>query len=302
MAVSEKTSVNAGEERGDIIDPENGTELARQLNQDRLLAQCLGGPFPEGQALTPGQRVLDLACGPGGWALQVAHAYPKVEVIGVDRASAVVEYARALAFSQGLDNAHFQMADVRSMLPFAAQSFDLVNGRFLLSAICRNGWPSLLAECRRVLRPGGVLQLTEGKLVLTTSEPIGAFERLLASALYEAGHGFLETSLGIAKRLPRLLERAGFEQIATHARVLDGRAGPVERALFENNAALLTLLEQFLLQSGLTTPEELEVLRQRVFIELYQGKHSLHWPLLTVWGQAGGQFHCLFSSEKYDVL
>ena len=158
-------------------------------------------------------------------------------------------------------------------LPFAAHSFDLVNGRFLLSFMPRTSWPALLAECRRLLRPGGILRLTEGEL---------------ARALYEAGHSFTETSLGIARRLPRLLQQARFERVSSYLRVLDSTASPKERALFENNMPLLTLLEPFLLRWGETTSEALETLRQQVFIDLYQGEHPLHWPLPTVWGQADG--------------
>ncbi|WP_376797425.1 class I SAM-dependent methyltransferase, partial [Thermogemmatispora sp.] len=113
-----------------VIDPENVGELARLMHQDQLLTRGMGGLFPEfpaGPPLPAGGRVLDLACGPGGWALEVAFAYPKVEVIGVDISGSVIEYARTQALSRGLDNAHFRTMNVMQPLDFADGTFDLIN-------------------------------------------------------------------------------------------------------------------------------------------------------------------------------
>src|SRR2546421_6673892 len=61
---------------GYVIDAESPAETARLMKQDRLLTECMGGVFPEGVDLSPSTSILDLACGPGGWALDVAFAYP----------------------------------------------------------------------------------------------------------------------------------------------------------------------------------------------------------------------------------
>ena len=48
--------------------------------------------------------MLDLACGPGGWACEVARLYPQIDVIGVDISEKMMRYARAHAQAQRLDN------------------------------------------------------------------------------------------------------------------------------------------------------------------------------------------------------
>src|SRR5579875_18431 len=55
-----------------VIDSEEAAELARLMQQDRILTEALGGLFPEGRLLPEDGCLLDLACGPGGWALEVA--------------------------------------------------------------------------------------------------------------------------------------------------------------------------------------------------------------------------------------
>src|SRR5438105_14305842 len=90
-----------------VIDAESGEETARLLNQDVLVTQIMGPLFPDGTDLAQIHDALDIACGPGGWGLEVARTYPKITVIGVDVSRTLAEYARARARVLGLDNAIF---------------------------------------------------------------------------------------------------------------------------------------------------------------------------------------------------
>lgn len=67
-----------------FIDPEDATEKARLLLQGRLMSQNMGGLLPEGIELEKVHNVLDMACGPGGWAIDVAFENPEMQVTGVD--------------------------------------------------------------------------------------------------------------------------------------------------------------------------------------------------------------------------
>ena len=54
-------------------DPESGAEMARLIDQDRLITRCMGGLLPERSNDFSGiHRVLDIGCGPGGWVLELA--------------------------------------------------------------------------------------------------------------------------------------------------------------------------------------------------------------------------------------
>ncbi|HLZ64458.1 MAG TPA: class I SAM-dependent methyltransferase, partial [Ktedonosporobacter sp.] len=150
------STTSGNEERGSyFIDQENAAEMARLLAQDRLLTQGMGGLLAERPNLVSIQSVLDLACGPGGWALDLAREYPQIEVYGVDISQRMIAYAQALAQSQGRRNAHFFIMDVTQPLDFPDASFDLINVRFMLGFLRASRWPDLFQECQRLLRPGG---------------------------------------------------------------------------------------------------------------------------------------------------
>ena len=60
-----------------FINPEEAAETSRLLMQDRVVTKEMGGVFPVDLDPSSIHLVLDLACGPGGWASEVARAYPR---------------------------------------------------------------------------------------------------------------------------------------------------------------------------------------------------------------------------------
>jgi ubiquinone/menaquinone biosynthesis C-methylase UbiE len=111
---------------------------------ERMLASC---------ALQSGDRVLDLACGPGGAGLAAAERLePTGEVVLSDVVGAMTTLAAARAARRGLTNVRTAVLDLEHVdQPDAG--YDAV--------LCREGLmfavdPQLaVAEIRRVLRPGG---------------------------------------------------------------------------------------------------------------------------------------------------
>jgi 23S rRNA (uracil1939-C5)-methyltransferase len=74
-----------------------------------------------------GERVLDLFCGLGNFALPLAQKVR--EVVAVEGVQAMVERARANAAANGLGNLHFFQADLSNPLagaPWAAEGFDAI--------------------------------------------------------------------------------------------------------------------------------------------------------------------------------
>jgi SAM-dependent methyltransferase len=82
-------------------------------------------------------------------------------VTGFDISRAMIEYARLQVSLQHLENIRFEVLDAASPLPFADASFDLVNARTIASFMLASAWPNFMRECVWVLRPGGILRLTE---------------------------------------------------------------------------------------------------------------------------------------------
>src|SRR5437763_4469984 len=150
--------------KGDNVyfnNPESGVEMARLIDQDRYITEGMGGLLAERSNDFSGiHRILDMACGPGGWALEIAYTHPEIEVVGFDISQAMIDYARARARVQGLDNASFRVMDMQKPLDFPDGSFDLVNGRFVLF-IPTSFIPVFLKECMRITRPAAPFRLRE---------------------------------------------------------------------------------------------------------------------------------------------
>lgn len=135
---------------------------ARMSLYDRLiapavadLAQALQHVLVENAPY--GAQALDVGCGGGQIPLQIAASRPDLRLTGIDLAAGQVQRARQRALDAGKP-LHFTHASALS-LPFAAAQFDLV---YSIGSIKHWPQPGLgLAECARVLRPGGRLVVVE---------------------------------------------------------------------------------------------------------------------------------------------
>jgi len=115
----------------------------------------MGGLFPERSDLSDVHDILDVACGPGGWVLDVARTYPQVQVTGFDISVLMIEYARAQVLTLELKHASFRVMDALRPLDFPDESFDLVNARSIFAFVPAQAWPGILKELLRITRPGG---------------------------------------------------------------------------------------------------------------------------------------------------
>ncbi len=106
-------------------------------------------------ALKPGDRVLDVATGPGIMARIAARAVGESgQVVGVDIAEQSLEVARRKAAEEGLEQLTFQVEDAEN-LTLPDDTFDAV---FCSMGLMHFPAPEkALLEMRRVLKPGGKL-------------------------------------------------------------------------------------------------------------------------------------------------
>lgn len=102
--------------------------------------------------LEPGQRLLDVGCGPGTITAGLAERVAPGEVVAVDTAREVLAVAGATAAERGATNVTVREADALA-LPFEDATFDVVHAHQVLQHL---GDPvAALREMRRVTRPGG---------------------------------------------------------------------------------------------------------------------------------------------------
>jgi 2-polyprenyl-3-methyl-5-hydroxy-6-metoxy-1,4-benzoquinol methylase len=116
-----------------------------------LLLSFLGARHPQ---FVPA-RMLDLGCGIGNSTLPWTRAFPQAEVHAIDVAAPLLRYGHARAEAMGVA-VHFSQQNAERT-SFADASFDLVVSHLMLHETSRSALPRIVAECRRLLRPGGLM-------------------------------------------------------------------------------------------------------------------------------------------------
>jgi 2-polyprenyl-3-methyl-5-hydroxy-6-metoxy-1,4-benzoquinol methylase len=131
----------------------------QDLGQNSWLTAAELPKFAEWLELTPGRRLLDVACGSGGPALRMARS-TGCQVLGVDSHEQAIANAKVLTRTEGLaKQATFEQLDASQPLPFSAAAFDAVT---CIDAV--NHFPDrrmVFSEWTRVLKPGGRLVVTD---------------------------------------------------------------------------------------------------------------------------------------------
>ena len=161
-----------------------------------------------------------------------------------------------------------------------------MNARFLFWVLRRESWASLIAECTRLLRPGGILRLTEPIDIGTTNSlTCEQVKALLYQAMWQAGYGFSidGRTIGITYMLPRLLHHAGYQniQLAGHALIADGDAWA---ACYHNVEVGYAQSIPLLVKAGLISQEEGERLYQQTLIDWHADDFAVLWHSMSFWG------------------
>lgn len=147
-----------------------------------------------------GERVLDLACGPGTLALELAQY--GCRVYALDLAEQMILRAHRIARRQRCPPVHFAVADAEQ-LPVADETFDLVTCAFSIAVFPAP--PQAAAEMFRVARPGGRIAVLEA---VAPEDPAQSAELARLERLRSAGAPARLVSL---PELLALFRRAGLE-------------------------------------------------------------------------------------------
>jgi demethylmenaquinone methyltransferase/2-methoxy-6-polyprenyl-1,4-benzoquinol methylase/phosphoethanolamine N-methyltransferase len=149
--------------------------------------------------IAPGERILDVGCGPGRLAILAGSvAGPRAEVCGIDPAPEMVALARHNAARAGV-GVRFEVGVIEA-LPYPDNRFDLVLSSLMLHHLPDDLKRRGLAEVRRVLRPGGRLLAVD-----FGATPGGGLGHLLCVLGLREGRDH-------AERLLEMVREAGFER------------------------------------------------------------------------------------------
>lgn len=171
--------------------------------------------------LKSGDRLLDIGCGSGDLLAQAASREPGAILVGLDPDEDALELASHKI--PGTIHAAELHQGVAEMLPFEDEAFDVVTATRLLVGMEARTRAEVLAECWRVLRPGGRLLVAdwleepEGLEALVTWPWRMAWETLFPGA---AGVPTVAEAISIARFHPAE-PRGRFRTVAGALEILE---------------------------------------------------------------------------------
>lgn len=112
-------------------------------------------------------RVLDIACGNGTWILEMATEFPDSQFYGID---ILANYPTTVKPA----NTFFSQHDILDPkgIPYPDDYFDYIHMRQVYSCFSEQDWVMVMKEIKRLLKPGGYVELRDIDPMLNNMGPI----------------------------------------------------------------------------------------------------------------------------------
>ena len=251
------------------------TELASSLRlQHRLFFHTLGRLLPEAIEVEQVQTVLDVFCGSGAWAIDIAKSYPSIKVTALDPNPQMLEVARVEAKAAGVSNITFVAASPFEPFPYKQESFDLLHMQCVIPPLMLQDLPTILRHLLKVARSGGWFYLSDFEIGLTSSSAFEFFETQMREILLQEQHGITADGLAFSPAVfyPRHLAEIGCKDVHYTLTPIDLGNQP---GSFGSNHALpliVTSLQagRLLVERGQLTQQEIDELFQNIRHEIQQ--------------------------------
>jgi ubiquinone/menaquinone biosynthesis C-methylase UbiE len=147
-------------------------------------------------------RVLDVACGTGGFLRLLGGALPRLDYTGLDLSEAYLAYARERC--QDVPRLNLVQGNAEEM-PFRDRWFDVVTSVYLFHELPKDARRNAMREMLRVLKPGGLLVI-EDSAQLSDSGELARVLANFANDFHEPYYkGYIRDDLADA------LEEVGFD-------------------------------------------------------------------------------------------
>ncbi|KAL2182151.1 S-adenosyl-L-methionine-dependent methyltransferase [Thermothelomyces heterothallicus CBS 202.75] len=176
--------------------------------QGALYTAPLRIPRP-GEVVTEGGgdfRILDLGCGTGIWAIDMADEYPRASVFGVDLSPIQPEWVPS--------NCRFHVDDYEDEWTYRDdERFDYIHGRALSGTVA--DWSNFYRQVRQHLKPGGWCEMQEyDAWIFSDDDSFGraAWTKEWVEKLDEASRLFGK-QINVACKHKQWMIDAGFENV-----------------------------------------------------------------------------------------
>lgn len=245
--------------------PKDKIEGDRLDLQHYLYKQAMGGNYRA--PIRQPRTILDIACGTGIWAREMAQEFKRAQVIGfdIDRTPMEASLARLGPNGQFPPNFRFLEADALKPFPFEDESFDFTHARLIGPFVPSQRWPDVVAEMVRVTRRGGYIELVDAEPAQTPSPSYrtlwSSVTRLLEARGLNAGSG---------PYLADYMRQAGLQRVQQRRFILG--AGPLgnrqQRLLIADFLAALTNMQPIIVKSGMFSEADYSANLERTHEEL----------------------------------
>lgn len=142
--------------------PADEDEWSRLNKQHMAIGLGLQGLFPNGDIVRAilqtkdgeGKSILDLGCGTGVWSLEMAKAYPRARVVGIDLAPVPIDPETKPP------NCTFEIDNINNGLTHFDKQFDVINARLIGFGL--QNFRKSMVDVARCLKPGGIVIWLDG--------------------------------------------------------------------------------------------------------------------------------------------
>jgi ubiquinone/menaquinone biosynthesis C-methylase UbiE/CRP-like cAMP-binding protein len=257
---------------------------AEQTERNRLMVQAeVWAPMAEWLLdqirVDPGGRAIDVACGPLGiMHLLADRVGADGEVFGLDREPRMIAMAREVAAERGLPLTLVEGDATGTDFPDG--HFDLVHARTLMVNIVNPD--EIVAEMRRITRPGGTVALQEPDCAYWVCDPPHpAWDRLHKA--FTTTYRVQDRDFAIGRRLGRLLQQGGLKDVRTHAHVFRTAAGDVYQKLL---LGVADAARPLIVEAGVYDSETIDRLFAALHAHLDNPDTTTAFAFWQAWGHA----------------
>lgn len=244
--------------------PKDMGEVNRLDFQHYMMRSALRGNYAA--PITAPESILDVGCGTGRWAIEMAQLFPVARVVGVDVVAPSMETTTPEPLPS---NYSFQAGNILEGLAFPDASFAFVHQRYMIGAIPAENWPGAVSELKRLTCPGGWIELVEAGTSRGGGSALETVDKWVAAVLARRN-----LNIHMGARLGDLLTGAGLQDVTVSEVPLPlgsygGRVGVlVETDYF----SAVTAMRAPVLALGIASEADYELTVQAARAEVQKGK------------------------------
>lgn len=256
--------------------PKDMGEVNRLDFQHYMMRAALHGNYAA--PLSAPESILDVGCGTGRWAIEMAQLFPAARVVGVDVVAPAIE--ETTAPDQLPHNYAFRAGNILEGLALPDASFSFVHQRYMIGAIPADRWPSAVGELVRLTRHSGWVELVEAGTSRGGGNALQAVDNWVAAVLARRN-----LNIHLGARLGEFLKGAGLRDVTVREVPLPlGHYGGRVGVLVETDYfSAITAMRAPVVALGIATEAEYEQTVQAAREEVQRG--TCIFPVFVAYGR-----------------